>query len=286
MPTNLNSVLNIIVSVLLWISVAGAGLTILTFTLFSDIRTYPIKLIMFLCVCIGMGYSVFFFAFESYILDCWLCWPFAIMVHYFFLANFGWCFCIAFNFYQMIVRRNREAETLEKYYHIGCWGVPAIICIIVAALGYYGRLNDSVCYIDNDYARFAAFFVPGLLIISANAILFFFIGREIHETLAGAPKTDRREKRKEFRVYLSIFISIGLTWVFGYIMFLVPDPHWLQDVFLTLFSVSTPMQGFFVFFSYCINMKVASKWAGLFGICLPFCKSWEQSHSSTTSSRF
>jgi hypothetical protein len=88
--------------------------------------------------------------------------------------------------------------------------VPLIIVGIVCALRHYGRLNGRVCYIENDFTRFGAFFIPGLIIISANAILFFFIGREIHETLAGAPKTDRREKRKEFRVYLSIFISIGM----------------------------------------------------------------------------
>ncbi len=87
-------------------------------------------------------------------------------------------------------------------------------------------------------------------------------------------------------MYLSIFISIGLTWVFGYIMFLLSKPQWLSDVFLVLFSVSTPLQGFLVFFAYCINVKVAGKWAGLFGTCLPFCKRWEQMASSTTSSRF
>jgi len=283
---DLSSVLDIIVSVLLWLSVAGSVLTILTFTIFSDIRTYPIKLIMFLCACIGTGYSIFFFSFESYVLSSWICWPFAILVHYFFLANFGWCFCIAFNFYQMIVRRNREAEAMEKWYHAGCWGVPFVICLIVAALRYYGRLNNVVCYIDNDYARFAAFFIPGLIIISANAILFFFIGREIHETLAGAPKTDRSERKKEFRVYLSIFISIGLTWVFGYLMFLVPRPKVLQDVFLVIFSVLTPFQGFLIFAFYCINTKVGGKWAGLFGKCFPCCRKWEQMASSTTSSRF
>src|SRR3990167_6388709 len=58
-----------------------------------------------------------------------LCIFIAICVHYYFLANFLWTFCIAFNFYQMIVRRNREHEQLEKYYHVACWGIPAIFVI-------------------------------------------------------------------------------------------------------------------------------------------------------------
>lgn len=40
------------------LSIAGAILTILTFTIFGDIRTYPIKLIMFLCACIAAGYEM------------------------------------------------------------------------------------------------------------------------------------------------------------------------------------------------------------------------------------
>ena len=84
-------------------------------------------------------------------------------------------------------------------------------------------MSPCSCYIPSGTVRLCAFFIPGLIVISANAILFFFIGREIHETLATAPKTDKRERRKELRVYLSIFISIGLTWVFGYLIYLIPQ---------------------------------------------------------------
>ena len=157
------------------------------------------------------------------------------------------------------------------------------------------------CYIPSGTVRLCAFFIPGLIVISANAILFFFIGREIHETLATAPKTDKRERRKELRVYLSIFISIGLTWVFGYLIYLIPEriPQtvrtlsrcsgtdvFLVQIFLVLFSLTTPLQGFLIFAAYCVNAKVASKWAGLFGACIPCCKRWEELASSSTSSRF
>jgi uncharacterized protein YqhQ len=102
---------------------------------------------------------------------------------------------------------------------------------------------------------FIFFFLPGLIIISSNAILFFFVAREIHETLASAPKTDKRERKKELRVYISIFISIGLSWIFGFIMVLIPQKI-IQLIFLTLFSISQPLQGFLIFISYCLNAKV------------------------------
>lgn len=97
-----DSVLNIIVAVLLWASVLGALLTILTFTMFGELRTFPVRLIMYLCACIAGGYSAFFFLSYSFAVQTFWCWSVAIITHYFLLANFAWCLCVAFNFYQMI----------------------------------------------------------------------------------------------------------------------------------------------------------------------------------------
>ena len=129
------------------------------------------------------------------------------------------------------------------------------------------------------------FFIPGLVIITCNAILFFFIAREIHETLSTAPKTDAESfshKRKEFRVYLSIFISIGLSWIFGYLLFLLPFPI-VTDIFYILFSIFTPMQGILIFIFYIINKKVAARYAGLFAKCLPCCAAIQQKLDDTHS---
>jgi hypothetical protein len=276
-----------VVVILLCISIASALITLITFVIFGSIRTYPIKLICYLCVCIIIGFSAFIAAAQKQVTDNeGACISMAILVHFFFIANFCWTFCIAFNFYQMIVRRNRESQLLEKWYHLFAWGIPAGLVIGVGSAEQYGRISNqdaAQCWITDDLARFLTFFIPGLLIISSNGILFFFIGREIHETLAGAPKSDQRDRRKEFRVYLSIYISIGLSWVFGYLMFLVPEDV-VITIFLILFTISTPLQGFFIFVFYCLNKKVAAKWAGLFGYCIPWCKSLEESWTTQTPS--
>jgi len=251
-------------------SIVGAFLTIVTFAIHGTIRTYPITLIMYLCVCIVIGFEAFLMAFEPWIYDTsGVCIVVAICVHYFFLANFLWTFCVAFNFYQMIVRRNREAPSLEKYYHLFSWGIPAIYCAFTGGFAEYGDLG-GVCYIKSPTVRFVCFFIPGLVIISSNAVLFFFIAREIHETLSGAPKSDKRDRMKEFRVYLSIFISIGLSWIFGYLMFLLPFPI-VSDIFFILFSIFTPLQGLLIFIFYATNPKVLAAWLHICGRCIPFC---------------
>jgi hypothetical protein len=133
--------------------------------------------------------------------------------------------------------------------------------------------------------RFVCFFIPGLIIISSNAVLFFFIAREIHETLSGAPKSDKRDRMKEFRVYLSIFISIGLSWIFGYLMFLLPFPI-VSDIFFVLFSIFTPLQGLLIFVFYATNPKVLAAWMRICGKCIPFCNTVADMFTNTqTSSR-
>lgn len=128
--------------ILLILSILSAFLTIVTFTIRPRIRTYPIKLIMYLCVTIIIGFTSFMVAFEPWVYDnTGPCVIIAIWVHYYFLANFLWTFCIAFNFYQMIVRRNREAQKLEKFYHVASWGIPAIFCGATGIADSYGNLG-------------------------------------------------------------------------------------------------------------------------------------------------
>eukprot|EP01087_Luapelamoeba_hula_P022545 TRINITY_DN810_c0_g1_i1.p1 TRINITY_DN810_c0_g1~~TRINITY_DN810_c0_g1_i1.p1 ORF type:complete len:572 (+),score=91.04 TRINITY_DN810_c0_g1_i1:132-1847(+) len=273
------------VLVLLCLSILGALCTLFTFTLFPKIRTYPIKLIMYLCVCIVIGFLFFILAFEDPFLDDQgLCFVTGITVHMFFLANFCWTFCIALNFYLMIVRRNREPKALEKYYHLFSWGVPTVCATFIICFQKYGN-RDGVCYITDSLFIFLFFFFPGLVIISANAILFFFVAKEIHETLASAPKTNKRERRKELKVYISIFISIGLSWIFGFLMVLFSFQQVLRLIWLTLFSVTTPLQGFFIFLCYCFNLRVLGCYCGLIGKVIPFFRRWENLDTRTATGR-
>lgn len=133
-PTVENA-LEIITNVLLILSMFGCVCTILTFLVFSDLRTYPIKLIIYLCFSIFFAQIFFYLTF--YVYDSIFCIPCAMILHYFFIADFIWTFCVAFNFYQMIVRRNRDAESLEKIYHMAAWLIPMLIVATIAGTKNY-----------------------------------------------------------------------------------------------------------------------------------------------------
>jgi len=180
----------------------------------------------------------------------------------------------------MIVRRNRNAEEWEARYHIAAWGIPAVFVLFLAGFQQYGN-RGGFCYMEAGLPVFVAFFLPGLVVVSANSVIFFFIAKEIHETLKSAPVADRKEQRKEARVYFSIFASIGLSWIFGFVMTFTGGV--LYAILLVLFSITTPLQGFMIFISYCLNMKVFYRWASFLGICIPFFRRFESRPSAGSS---
>jgi len=253
------------------ISVVGALFTIITFTIFPRIRTYPIKLIIYLCITICIGHTVFSFA--PYVTDSPACVVVGAVVHYFLLSNFFWCGCIAFNFYQMIVKRNAGTRKLEKYYHLVGWGVPCIAVIIVGSLQQYGltAVTNGACYIRSSILIFCCFFLPGFILVCINSVLFFFVASEIHGTLSKAPEAEQRESSKEFRVLMSIFVTVGLSWLFAFLYAILAQVNVVDVIMLVLMTLITPLQGFFIFVAYCLNKKVRHKWQRLFARCMPFC---------------
>eukprot|EP01129_Flabellula_baltica_P000924 TRINITY_DN10856_c0_g1_i1.p1 TRINITY_DN10856_c0_g1~~TRINITY_DN10856_c0_g1_i1.p1 ORF type:complete len:324 (-),score=50.30 TRINITY_DN10856_c0_g1_i1:23-994(-) len=280
--TLFSAIMEYVQIVLLGISVLTSLFTIVTFTIFPRIRTYPIKLILFLCVTIVMGYSLFLF--NSYFAEIpELCPIVGALIHYFFLSNFFWCGNIAFNFYQMIVRRNPETENFEKFYHFVGWGVPCISVIVVGLTENYGlQEGSSACYIANPIAVFLGFFLPGFLLVSLNSVLFFFVASEIHGTLSKAPSDrENKNKAKELRVLLSIFVTVGLSWIFGFITAISYRALIVYYIFLVLFSLTAPLQGLFIFIAYCLNKKVKNRWMNFFGICFPCCRVDENATGKT-----
>lgn len=270
--------------VLMGLSVAGATLTILTFLIFSRIRTYPIKLICWLCLTIAVGQLLFIIVSFTAKGTPW-CEPAAALIHFWFMANFCWCFCLSYNFYQLIVKRNSQTRELEKYYHLIGWGIPCLFVMIVGAVHRYGE-SGSTCYIVEALPIFLCFFLPGLLILATNFLLFFFVATEIHGTLTKAPQTEQKsgEASKELRVLISIFVTVGLSWSFGFLTSLFAQRKTIivWDIFTVLFTITAPLQGMFIFVAYCLNKKVINRWRKLLG-----CKvdESEQTTSATASGK-
>ncbi len=102
----------------------------------------------------------------------------------------------------MIVAQDRDTRSYEKWYHIASWGIPALIVFILGmcsltGTNQYGRIPGTfTCFIPNQTARLIAFFVPGLLVVAANTVLFVFVAREIRETLKVTEEEKKKKKKK------------------------------------------------------------------------------------------
>ncbi len=93
------------------------------------------------------------------------------------------------------------------------------------------------------------------------------------EIRGGGP--EKKDTKRQIRVYMSIVFSIGLAWLFGFISVLFPASGGTlvpYQIFDTLFNVFVPMQGYFLFGSYCVNEKIFKKYAAVFGRCCGCCK--------------
>lgn len=73
LPAMPETAVGYVIDVLIWMSVLCAFLTLVTFSAFSDLRTYPIKLIMYLCGTIIGAFSSIFFAKLDFVYQGWLC---------------------------------------------------------------------------------------------------------------------------------------------------------------------------------------------------------------------
>src|SRR5688500_7030576 len=71
-------ILGFVTDILSGLSIGGAALTIITFTIFKDLRTYSLKLIIYLCFCILL--AQLFFLLSFYLYDTFLCIPCAVNV--------------------------------------------------------------------------------------------------------------------------------------------------------------------------------------------------------------
>jgi len=72
-------------------------------------------------------------------------------------------------------------------------------------------------------------------------------------------------------VLMSIFVTVGLSWIFGFLNSILSTVPVLKYIVLVLMTIFTPLQGFFIFVAYCLNKKVQLKWMSLFA-CLPCCE--------------
>ena len=187
----------------------------------------------------------------------------AAIKYFSFLASFAWMTCISGDTWWVLKKsesciKDNPDRSIVKYSLI-CWLPPLVISVLVLGLDYLPipsqykpQLGGSACWIANMSGILIYFVAPVSAFITINMIFFALTSASLRNTFKGSNKVRQTtDKNKEFRVYLKLFILMGLTWAIGIIAPWADTPAvWF------LFIIFNASQGMFIFFAFVFDYQI------------------------------
>ncbi|XP_060069892.1 uncharacterized protein LOC132549924 [Ylistrum balloti] len=254
--------LSVITIVGLVLSIIGLSFTVICFLIFKPLRkTRGQKVLFQLAISMLCSWVVFLAGVEQ-TSDYNGCIAVAILLHYFILVTFMWLLV------EGLLQYLRFVKVLGTYIprfmlkaSIFAWGVPTIPVIVVCAIDY--RLYDGgvyYCWMSLQ-PFYYAFALPVGLVILINIIVFILVIVNILRRPAGLQSNQSERKRAlmNFWAAISIFVLLGLTWIFGYMA--------IEDAripFQYIFTICNAFQGFFIFLLFITrDPQVRKEWTAM-----------------------
>ena len=254
------------------LSIIGCIFVLLTYTLFSELRTLPGKILMNLsatilatCIFTVIGIPLFSLAEKEE-----LCQTTAIVMHWLVLCEFSWMMIMSYELTRTLIRatqlkpvqtKNAKRHILLVYMLIG-WGSPTVITGVCVIVNYttdyirYGR--EGFCWIEHMNSMYTVFIAPVAILIILNGITFSITSYLLFRAWRSQAKLHKQNSTSYFRIYLSVFSVTGLTWIFGFVAILSRgDWAWY------LFIIFTSTQGFTNCVAFLFTQKVASLYKGI-----------------------
>lgn len=154
-------------------------------------------------------------------------------------ASVLWTVAIALALHQQVVARRAAPERLERWYHLVCWGLPAVVAVslmVMRRLGPADEPRTAWCWIashserpgnhtrpplplsggggaDARWVQLACFYAPLLVAFLFNMITYIRVGgafqRMVREGAVEASK--ERVIQLRLRLYLGVFLVVWLA---------------------------------------------------------------------------
>uniref|UniRef100_A0A4W6CBC4 G protein-coupled receptor 157 n=1 Tax=Lates calcarifer TaxID=8187 RepID=A0A4W6CBC4_LATCA len=244
------------------LSFVGSSLIILTYIIWSDLRTTPRKLLVYLSV------------------SDWLS-----AVSYAFGVSFFWTVAIAVYLYVFIVRSSqRVADRLVWVFHLVSWGVPLIITIAAVCMNKIGYDASEVsvgwCWVrihapDRVLWMLLTGKIWEFLAYLTLPVLYILIKRHIHiahaalseyrPILANRPPSHSFSSMADRKLTLIpvIFIVLRIWSTVRFILLLAGSPVRQNPVLVTLHGIGNTSQGaanciMFVLFTQPIRTRLCA----------------------------
>ena len=252
------------------LSILGSIAVLLTYSIFSELQTFPGLVLMNLCVPIFATNSLFIIGGPviQYHPLKQICSTLAIVLHYFYLSQFSWMGIFSFEMTKTFYKarklvqdsRQEKCKYLAIYLTIG-WIFPLVISTITIIVNFttdglvlYGVNSQGQiagCWINHYQSFIIAFVLPLVLSLSCNLILFIITTVLLWRAYKDQAKVDKSNIFTMVRVWLAIFTITGLTWIFGFLAIL-HDLSWMWYLFVIFNST----QGFSIFLTFIFTKKV------------------------------
>ncbi|KAM7404589.1 hypothetical protein PAMP_011926 [Pampus punctatissimus] len=267
------------------LSFVGSSLIILTYICWSDLRTTPRKLLVFLSVSDWLSAVSYAFGvwrvFRVDSLDCIIQGAISTFAN---TSSFFWTMAIAVYLYVFIVRSNqRVADSLVWFFHLVSWGIPLVITIAAVCLNKIGYNASEVsvgwCWVrihapDRVLWMLLTGKIWEFLAYLTLPVLYVLIKRHIHiahaalseyrPILANRPPT-HSSSMADMKLTLIpvIFIVLRIWSTVRFILLLVDSPARLHPVLMTLHGIGNTSQGaanciMFVLFTQPIRTRLCA----------------------------
>ena len=251
------------------LSMLGSSFIMFSYFWFPDLQTFPYKLIMFLSLADFFASSEYLLAIQDVGVttedsECYqntfMCYFSAGLTQYFDMASFLWMAVISYNIYQVLVnRRGHDVVKLEKWYHVVCWGVPAILAVIVTATGSLGD-SGNWCWIKQDHQieRWLCYYVILIMIMIFN-VATYYITSGVLKQQGGA---HQKALTQRMMMYVGVFLFIRFWSVLNRFVELIVGNHGVYPL-MFLHSLFSPLQGFANAIVYGFNRKIKNHYRAL-----------------------
>uniref|UniRef100_F6VQS8 G-protein coupled receptors family 2 profile 2 domain-containing protein n=2 Tax=Ciona intestinalis TaxID=7719 RepID=F6VQS8_CIOIN len=134
------------------------------------------------------------------------------------------------------------------------WLLPALVIMFTTIfnIDMYKR-TDGECYIQPGLVLYAVL-IPAGITLGVNLMLYVFLTYKV--TCAKRPVSMAGKSKglqKNLLFSLTLFVTLGLTWIFGFVI--IPGNGDASFAFSVLFTVFNSLQGFFLFLLYVVRQK-------------------------------
>ncbi|EDL31367.1 G-protein coupled receptor 143 [Mus musculus] len=144
--------------------------------------------------------------------DIWpatFCVGSAMWIQLLYSACFWWLFCYAVDVY-LVIRRSAGRSTILLY-HIMAWGLAVLLCVEGAVMLYYPSVSRCERGLDHAIPHYVTTYLPLLLVLVANPILFHKTVTSVASLLKGRKGVYTENERLMGAVIKTRFFKIMLV---------------------------------------------------------------------------